>query len=116
MPPDATLVRRHSRLNPRAVPLDGPLPRGSCQAPIPIRRDARTRRDQPLALDARREHLRQEDVCDGETLGRDEVAVGEPALRRPRVGAWPPFDGHGPALDVGPMEAHHFQARVREFV
>jgi hypothetical protein len=61
-----------SRLDPRAVRLDGPLPRGPSQAPIPIRRDSRIRRDQSLVLDARREHVRHQDVDDGETLCRDE--------------------------------------------
>ena len=39
-----------SRLDPRAVRLDGPLPRGPGQAPIPIRRDSRIRRN-PLKSD-----------------------------------------------------------------
>lgn len=70
-----------SRLDPRAVRLDGPLPRGPGQAPVPIRRNSRIRRDQSLILDARVEHVRHQDVGDGEILCRDEVAVGEPALQ-----------------------------------
>src|SRR5438874_13640384 len=70
-----------SRLDPRAVRLDGPLPRGPSQAPIPIRRNSRIRRDQSLVLDARGEHVRHQDVGDGELLCRDEVAVSEPALQ-----------------------------------
>ena len=70
-----------SRLDPRAVRLDGPLPRGPSQAPIPIRRDSRIRRDQSLVLDAR-EHVRHQDVGDGETLCRDEVACQAPVARR----------------------------------
>ena len=46
-----------SRLDPRAVRLDGPLPRGPSQASIPIRHDSRIRRDQSRVLDARREHV-----------------------------------------------------------
>jgi len=70
-----------SCLDPRAVRLDGPLPRGPGQAPIPIRCDSRIRRDQSLVLDARVEHMRHQDIGDGEALCRDEVAVGEPALQ-----------------------------------
>lgn len=70
-----------SHLDPCAVHRDGALPRGSGQAPISIRRDSRIRHDQSLVLDAREQHVRHQDVGDREIFCRDEVAVGEPALK-----------------------------------
>ncbi len=72
------------------------------------------RRDQALVLDARREHVRHQDVGDGEVVRRNEAPVGEPALevaQRPMHTADQEF-AQPVALAVGRPVVHH-QAQQR---
>lgn len=103
-----------SRLDPRAIRLDGPLPRGPSQAPIPIRSESRIRRDQSFVLDAREQHVRHQDVGDGELVCRDEVAVSEPALQV-RQHPIRPADQELAVLAAAPIRhpVEHHQAKQR---
>src|SRR6185295_17278694 len=75
----STKASRLGRLDPRAVCLDGLLPRGSGKTAIAIRSDTGIGLNQALVLDARK-HVRHQDVGDREFLRRHMVAAGEPEL------------------------------------
>jgi hypothetical protein len=75
-------------LHPRIVGLDRALPGRPLRAPLDVRADVLVRRQQGRIGAPRAEHVRHQDIRDGEIVGSDERAAREPAveLREPHIG------------------------------